>query len=78
MKDVGYNVMDRNWHLLNQYYVSLYLTDCEISVLEEVISSELQLVVLLVSGTISQKTMSLVSLDEACFNLVGLTGEYHL
>ncbi len=47
-----------NWHLLNQHYVSLDFKNYEISVLEEVISSELQLVLLLVSGTVSFETMT--------------------
>ncbi len=60
--------MDRLWHLLNQYYANLECRDCKISVLEELVSSELQLVQLLVSGMVSQKTMNLVSLGHHHFN----------
>ncbi len=49
-----------NWHLLNQLFVSLESKSYQICVLEEVLSSELQLVQLLVSGTISQETMMLL------------------
>ncbi len=56
------------WHLLNQHCVNLDFGNSKISVLEEVISSELQLVRLLVSGTVSLKTMTLLGLGTAVFN----------
>lgn len=46
------------WHLLNQLFVNLDSKNSEMSVLEEVVSSELQLVQLLASGTVSPKTMT--------------------
>ncbi len=48
------------WHLLNQHYVSLEFPNLNVSMLEEVVSSEQQLVQLLVSATVSHRTMSLV------------------
>ncbi len=60
------------WHLLNQHYVNLDSRKCEISVLEEVLSSELQLVLLLASGTVSLKTMT--SVGQVDYNQVDLTG----
>ncbi len=59
------------WHLLNQLYVNSVLEDSNICVLEEVVSSELQLVQLLVSGTVSQKTMISHTLGHPCCNLTG-------
>ncbi len=53
MKGMG----DMDWHLLNQHYVSLDSESYRISVLEEVLSSDLQLVQVLVSGMVSLKTM---------------------
>ncbi len=47
------------WHLLNQLFVNSDYENSKISVLEEVVSSEQQLVQLLVSGTESRQTMSL-------------------
>ncbi len=64
------------WHLLNQHYVSLDYKNSGMCVLEEVVSSEVQLVVLLVSGTVSSKTMSLENLVR--FNPTELNEEYHL
>ncbi len=46
------------WLLLNQHCVNLDSTNSKISVLEEVVSSEVQLVRLLVSGMVSSKTMT--------------------
>jgi len=57
------------WLLLNQHYASTFLDSRLISVLEEVISSELQLVQVLVSGRISSKTMNLVGLGQLFNNL---------
>ncbi len=62
------------WHLLNQHYVSLGFENFGISVLEEVLSSDLTLVLLLVSGTVSQKTMNSVGQAKAGFSLTGVTG----
>jgi len=45
------------WHLLNQHCVSMDYTNFAISVLEEVVSSEQQLVQVLVSGKVSLGTM---------------------
>ncbi len=58
------------WLLLNQHYVSLGFKNLEISVLEEVVSSEAQLVQVLVSGLVSLETMNSVSLDADDFNLI--------
>ncbi len=46
------------WLLLNQLFVNLDCINSKMSVLEEVVSSEVQLVRLLVSGTVSSKTMT--------------------
>ncbi len=62
------------WLLLNQHFVSLDSENFRISVLEEVVSSELQLVRLLVSGMVSQKTMNSAYLDVADFSLIDHTG----
>ncbi len=64
------------WHLLNQHFVSLESIRCEISVLEEVLSSELQLVQLLVSGMVSHRTMS--SVCQVDSNQIDRTEEYRL
>ncbi len=64
------------WLLLNQHYVNLDYTNSRISVLEEVVSSDLQLVQVLVSGMVSSKTMNLVGQED--LNRIGLTGEYPL
>ncbi len=58
------------WHLLNQFYVSMDYGNYKISVLEEVASSAQQLVQVLVSGRISSKTMMLSSHGTQCFNLI--------
>ncbi len=60
-----------DWLLLNQHFVSLELQNFEISVLEEVLSSEAQLVLLLVSGTVSRKTMTSVGLGHQGINHLG-------
>ncbi len=56
------------WRLLNQHYVNLDFVNSKISVLEEVVSSEVQLVSVLVSGVISSETMN--SVDLARFNQI--------
>jgi len=58
-----------SWRLLNQHYVNLDYENCQVSVLEEVVSSEVQLVALLVSGTVSRKTMNSPGLGRLCCNL---------
>ncbi len=45
------------WRLLNQHCVTLESEDYNVVVLEELISSDLQLAQLLVSGMVSMKTM---------------------
>jgi len=45
------------WLLLNQHYANMDTKNLGISVLEEVVSSEVQLVQVLVSGRISLETM---------------------
>ncbi len=45
------------WLLLNQHYAVLDSNALKVVVLEEVLSSELQLVSVLVSGGVSMKTM---------------------
>ncbi len=62
------------WHLLNQLYVNLDSENSKISVLEEVVSSDLELVRLLVSGTVSHRTMSLVGQDVVGFSPIGAIG----
>jgi len=64
------------WLLLNQLYASIFPTSSEISVLEEVISSELQLVQVLVSGQVSSRTMSSLFHGLLCFSQKGLQEEY--
>ncbi len=49
------------WLLLNQHYVNSDSINSKISVLEEVVSSGAQLVLLLVSGLVSSRTMTLHS-----------------
>lgn len=48
------------WLLLSQHYVDISEDSNRMSVLEEVASSDQRLVQVLVSGTVSQKTMNLV------------------
>ncbi len=62
------------WLLLNQLFVSLDYKNYETSVLEEVVSSEEQLVLLLASGTVSQKTMNSVFPEGEDFNPLVLGG----
>ena len=59
--------MEMKWHLLNQHFVSLEPTNSVISVLEELVSSEQQLVLLLVSGMVSPRTMT-SALAQAFYN----------
>jgi len=58
------------WHLLNQLYVNSDTKSLEMSVLEEVVSSEQQLVLLLVSGSVSQKTMNSRFLGPQVYNQI--------
>ncbi len=58
------------WLLLNQLYVNLDYQGYKISVLEEVVSSEVQLVQVLVSGRISSKTMNSVNHHLVNSNLI--------
>ncbi len=58
------------WHLLNQLYVNSDLENSRISVLEEVVSSELQLVQVLASGMVSLKTMTYLGLGTQAYNLI--------
>jgi len=60
------------WLLLNQHYVNLEFLNCRMSVLEEVVSSEQQLVQLLVSGLVSHQTMILHGPGLVCCNQKGL------
>ncbi len=46
------------WLLLNQHFAYMDSKVCEMSVVEDLLSSELQLVLLLVSGMVSQETMT--------------------
>ncbi len=57
------------WLLLNQYYVHMGLGKSEVSVLESVVSSEEQLVQVLVSGNISSETMTSLSHGQKWNNL---------
>ncbi len=63
------------WLLLNQLFVSLDYKNFGISVFEEVVSSDQQLVQVLVSGSVSHKTMSSVSPEEDPFNQIDLKEE---
>ncbi len=65
--------MGMTWLLLNQLFVNLDYNDCKISVLEEVIFSEQQLVQVLASGRISSRTMSSVY-PHVLWNPIGRTG----
>ncbi len=58
------------WFLLKQHCVNLDPIDSEISVLEEVVSSEVQLVSVLVSGRISLGTMNSVCQVEESYNQI--------
>lgn len=64
------------WRLLNQHYVSLDPINLGISVLEEVVSSEVQLVSVLVSGHISSGSMN--SVYRVLSNPIDLKGRCHL
>ncbi len=66
------------WLLLNQLFVNLDYQGYKISVLEEVVSSEVQLVQVLVSGRISQETMNSVGRGLVCFNLIEINKECRL
>ncbi len=57
------------WHLLSQHFVSLEPINLRISVLEVVLSQELQLAQVLVSGLVSYKTMTSLPHGPTCFNL---------
>ncbi len=59
------------WHLLNQLYVNIRLPKYEISILEDLVSSELQLVSLLMSGSVSRQTMISTSLGFQVSNQIG-------
>ncbi len=63
-----------NWLLLNQFYVNTDYTNSKISVLEEVVSSEQQLVQVLASGTVSLKTMMSRGHGSQWFNLREMQG----
>ncbi len=58
------------WHLLNQLFVNSDYENSKISVLEEVVSSELQLVQVLASGIVSSKTMTYLGLGIQAYNLI--------
>ncbi len=62
------------WLLLNQHFVNSECINFVASVLEEVVSSEAQLVQLLVSGMVSLKTMSFLSHGTAVFNQIDRIG----
>ncbi len=62
------------WRLLNQHYVNLDSRSYQMCVLEEVISSELQLVQLLVSGMVSQETMNSIGHGHQVFNQIDQRG----
>ncbi len=64
------------WHLLNQLYVNLDYQNSVISVFEEVVSSELQLVQVLVSGMVCLETMN--SVYQRHSNQIELTEESRL
>jgi len=61
-----------DWLLLNQLCVPMQGTNSNSCVLEEVISSELQLVQVLVSGRMSFKTMISLAHSLTWFNQTGL------
>ncbi len=64
------------WLLLNQLCVNLVSKSLGISVLEEVLSSEQQLVQVLVSGTVSSRTMN--SVCQALYNQEEVHGALRL
>jgi len=64
-----------NWLLLNQFYAILGPLNFNVFVLEEVLSSELQLVQVLVSGPISFKTMISRPLSQTWYNQIGLADQ---
>ncbi len=66
------------WLLLNQYYASMESKSLKISVLEEVVSSELQLVQVLVSGVISSETMTSLIHGITPFSRNALVEEYRI
>ncbi len=66
------------WHLLNQYYVNSDFKNSVMSVLEEVVSSEQQLVQVLVSGPVSSETLILHGHGPECYNRKGLLEEFQL
>ncbi len=66
------------WLLLNQHFVNSDSENFKMSVLEEVLSSELQLVLLLASGTVSYKTMMSLGPGKLDFNHLGLVEGCHL
>ncbi len=66
------------WLLLNQLCVSSDFKNSRIYVLEELVSSELQLGQGLASAPISYVTMKLLTHGIQCFNQTGRRKEYHL
>ncbi len=64
------------WHLLNQLYVNLGPTNLEACVLEEVVSSDLQLVQLLASVMALVRTMTSQDHGHLCYNQIDLKQEY--
>lgn len=56
------------WHSLNQYYVIMESQDSRITVIEDLVSSEQQWVLLLMSGTVSPKTMNLLGRGHLFYN----------
>ncbi len=64
------------WLLLNQFLLPMAYRSFRSSVLEEVVSSEQQLVQVLVSGRVSSQTMNLLGLGQTWNNLE--SGKVHL
>ncbi len=62
------------WHLLNQVCVNTLAESRQMSVLEEVVSSEQQLVQVLVSGQVSSQTLISHSHGLPCYNQTGVKG----
>ncbi len=63
------------WLLLNQHFVSMSLTNCVDCVLEEALSSDLQLAQVLVSDMDYSKTGILPARPIRVYNLVALGGQ---
>ncbi len=60
--------MDMQWHLLSQFFVSTDSINSVMCVFEEVVSSELQLAQVLVSGKVSSETINSLNPEVQWYN----------